>query len=86
MLEKYPPEVTFRPFGGGFVSRLAELEWLRNTLRESIAIVDPDKVAPLANQYRAVLAEIEDLAPAPVAENVSPIEEARRRREARMKA
>jgi hypothetical protein len=41
--------------------RAAELELLRAVLWESIQTVSADKVAPLANQYRATLAELAEL-------------------------
>ena len=41
--------------------RAEELEALRIVLWGSIQSVDADKVAPLANQYRATLAELAEL-------------------------
>lgn len=43
--------------------RRERLEKLRDDLRAAIDVVDPDKLAPLAKQYRDTLAEIDDLAP-----------------------
>lgn len=69
------------------MSRLDDLKDLREVLIASIDEADADKRAPLANQLRATLVEIEDLEGAqPMAGgNVSPIEAARARREARLK-
>ena len=71
------------------MSRLDDLRNLREVLIESIAVAEPDKRAPLANQLRATLAEIDELAGAAPVEgggNVSAIEEARARREARTRS
>ena len=67
------------------MSRLGDLRDLREVLIASIDEAEPDKRAPLANQLRATLAEIDELAGAEpvVGGNVSPIEQARERREAR---
>ena len=68
------------------MSRLDDLRALRGVLIESISEADPDKRAPLANQLRATLAEIDEHAgdePVVAGGNVSAIEEARARREAR---
>lgn len=43
------------------MSRLEELRSLRDLLRESISEVEAHFRAPLANQYRATLLEIESL-------------------------
>ena len=67
------------------LSRLDDLRNLREVLIASIDEADPDKRAPLANQLRATLVEIDELAGVEpvVGGNVSAIEEARARREAR---
>jgi len=71
------------------LSRLDDLKNLREVLIASIDEAEPDKRAPLANQLRATLAEIDELAGAAPVEgggNVSAIEEARARREARTRS
>jgi len=70
------------------LSRLDDLKNLREVLIASIDEADADKRAPLANQLRATLAEIEDLEGAQhvVGGNVSPIAAAIAAREARKKA
>lgn len=68
------------------LSRLDDLKNLREVLIASIDEAEPDKRAPLANQLRATLAEIDELAasvPIVGGGNVSPIAQARERREAR---
>ena len=67
------------------LSRLDDLRNLREVLIASIDEAEPDKRAPLANQLRATLVEIDELAGVEpvVGGNVSAIEEARARREAR---
>lgn len=67
------------------MSRLDDLKDLREVLIASIHEAEPDKRAPLANQLRATLVEIEDLEGAEpvVGGNVSPIAAAIAAREAR---
>jgi len=69
------------------VSRLDDLRYLREVLIASIDEAEPDKRAPLANQLRATLVEIDELMGAEpvVGENVSPIAAAIAAREARSK-
>lgn len=69
------------------MSRLDDLRNLREVLIASIDEAEPDKRAPLANQLRATLVEIDELMGAEpvVGGNVSPIAAAIAAREARSK-
>lgn len=69
---------------GSGMSRLEVLQWVELALIESIEEAEADRRAPLINQLRGVLGEIEELqgkdtVPSPV----SAIDEVRQRREAR---
>lgn len=64
------------------MGRKDELEWLRDTLRQSISDAEPDKRASLANQYRATLADLAALA-ADEGKAGDPVDELAARRSAR---
>ena len=70
------------------MSRLDDLKALRQTLLTAIDCVEPDRVAPLANQLRLCVREIAELEgeAKPSLSAVSPIERARLAREERKKA
>lgn len=63
------------------MSRLEDLERLREVLWESISSADPDKRAPLAARLESVVKQIEELTPAEKAGD--PIDEIAARRASR---
>lgn len=66
-------------------TRLEELQSLRDLLRDSLNECPPYSRAPLAAQYRATLAEIDDLAGTAAGESKpkNPLDELSRRRKER---
>lgn len=66
------------------MSRLEDLKDLRDILYESIEESPPTSRAPLANQYRLVLAEIAELEAKQAPPTENPLEKIKREREERL--
>ena len=63
------------------MTRLERLEAARDALAVAVASVDPEKLPAVVKEYRATLAEIEQLAPAE--QKGTPLDELKKRRAAR---